>query len=102
MYVYILLTLSFFAAVGFAQDSMVTCIHQKFSRDLGESYTTCHQRSGATAIPRIKQVKVATNGQMTVDRSKFATEGTSNTPVGKAVKACATNADDRMYQEVII
>ncbi|GFW54325.1 uncharacterized protein TNCV_3702861 [Trichonephila clavipes] len=46
-------------------------------------------------------VKVANNGQMTVDRSKFTQEGstTSRTKVGKAMQTCSNNGDDRMYQE---
>ncbi|GFQ68362.1 uncharacterized protein TNCT_514711 [Trichonephila clavata] len=112
MYVYCLLTLSLFVAVGIADNPKVTCIHQKFSNDLGEPYTRCHQSSGALAIPKIKQcyqevlkqkqiVKVANDGQMTVDRSKFAQEGTatSRTKVGKAMQTCSNNGDNEIYKE---
>ncbi|GIY53319.1 hypothetical protein CDAR_39461 [Caerostris darwini] len=86
--------------IGYADKK--TCIQNVFNTEIGDQgYRTCYDRSAALVIPRIKQVITASNGQMTVDRTKFATLGsnTSNTKVGKAIQACAAEDDDRLYQE---
>ncbi|GIY53321.1 uncharacterized protein CDAR_39471 [Caerostris darwini] len=112
MYLYCVLLVTLFAVGSYADKA--TCIHNKFNTDIGEQgYRTCHENSGATAIPKIKQcfqnylkdkevVITASNGQMTVDRTKFTTLGssTSSTKVGQAIQACAAKNEDRMYQEV--
>ncbi|XP_042894598.1 uncharacterized protein [Parasteatoda tepidariorum] len=92
--------------------SVLDCIKGKYDADLGNSFTSCYESSKVLRVARVKTcynnvmkdngvIVTASNGQMTVDRTKFEEYGHSNSqkPIGKAMKECYDSSDDRLFKE---
>ena len=111
-HIFLLTVLVVLAETSTGEDKK-NCIKGKYEESLSETFTNCFNTKTSLFIPRVKQcyqdimidkrvVKVAPNGQMTVDRQKFGDYAQQNNhAVGKAMKSCYidTAADDPMYQE---
>ncbi|XP_042897838.1 uncharacterized protein [Parasteatoda tepidariorum] len=95
-------------------NAVLNCMKGKYDADLGNSFTSCYESSRAMRPERVKTcftkvmkdngvVITASNGQMTVDRTKFGEYGNANSqkPIGKAMKECFSSArsGDDMYKE---
>ncbi|XP_015914734.1 uncharacterized protein [Parasteatoda tepidariorum] len=110
--------LIFAASIGviLAADNndVLNCIQRKYDDDLGNSFTSCYESSQKMRPDRITTcytevmqdigvVVTASNGQMTVDRTKFGEYGNKNSekPIGKAMEECFNNhkAGDNLYKK---
>ncbi|KAG8188375.1 hypothetical protein JTE90_019280 [Oedothorax gibbosus] len=111
--VLLICALSVVGSYGKSSKEIKACINETYTTSIGpEGYIDCVKTSGATDIPKMKQcfqdvmkkknaVKVASNGQMTVDKDKFKEVGESwkKNNVGKAILECHKENKEDMYKE---